>query len=300
MFRLLLVLNITDVILGSFLVVFHQYIHFHGQGKNSCIFYGTEQFLAVFIGTTSTIFTFFMSFDRFIFIRRPIFHAKWNDKLPVIKLMVAFSFTFGASAGVWTISIIYNNMSMDVNQRAVNLFTNLLVLFVIVLLAVLLMNLILTHYIRNQSKTMDELSGTRPRNYHSRATKTVIWISVVQIFTLLPPVIAFSIVINIFGKETYEDEVDLIYYVTSWLMVPVILNSILNAIVYYSRNKKLQKFFKKQISNNFFSIISKMFWKTDDTKNTTPTRVATITSSFGNENLVMTTPDLQMRFMSKQ
>ena len=81
--------------------------------------------------------------------------------------------------------------------------------------------------------------------YHEKATKTVLVISFVQISTTLPLVVSFARNIVLLATDQHEEKIEHLYYATNWLRVPVIMNSMLNAVVFVGRNQKIRMFYKK-------------------------------------------------------
>ena len=93
-----------------------------------------------------------------------------------------------------------------------------------------------------------------PRNeYEARATKTVIVISFVQIVTTLPLVASFLKNIYLLASDQHIESIDQFYYTRNWLRIPVILNSISNALVFVYRSRKIMDVYKK-LFRRVFSI----------------------------------------------
>ena len=82
-YRLLLALGITDFMIGPTLVVYHLVIVNLGHESTDiyhCRLHTVEQILTAFLATASTLFTFFMSLDRYVSIKMTFWYAVINDR----------------------------------------------------------------------------------------------------------------------------------------------------------------------------------------------------------------------------
>lgn len=90
---------------------------------------------------------------------------------------------------------------------------------------------------------------TTTQVYQEKATKTILLISFVQILSTLPLVAAFAKTIYLLETDRFLERIEIMHYTINWLRMPIILNSILNSIVYVSRNKKILTLYKKIFYN---------------------------------------------------
>ena len=104
--------------------------------------------------------------------------------------------------------------------------------------------------VSSQTSSSPTMTTTgRSHNYQEKATKTVLAISFVQIVTTFPLVAAFAKNVFYLATDQIAEHIDDVYFTMNWLRVPIILNSILNAIVYVGRNQKISKLYKKMFNN---------------------------------------------------
>ncbi|XP_066930937.1 C-C chemokine receptor type 5-like [Clytia hemisphaerica] len=255
--KLFLVMAITDLTICIILPFVHEFnIHFD-TGKYTCTTYGVEQFFICFLGCSSTIFTFFITLDRFLFIRKSQWHQQMNDTYPIVMIMLVFTYIVSTGTGIAIFMLIYRHLHEQISKPSVVFFSALLVLYVFVLIAELTINISLIVYIRKQAKQLRNITNCQTsNNRHKKATKTVLMISFIQIITTLPPVHAFINVIIVFAREEHDKHMSRIYYMTTWLNIPIILSSLMNAIVFVHRNDKLKTFYKQKISKHKAALIS--------------------------------------------
>ena len=233
-------------------------VHLH-QFEHPCKGYSAEQFLAVFLGTSATILTSFICIDRYFFISRPYHNSGGSSSIggrrganqggSTVKLFAAYciiAYSIALAMGMTVVYIANGGGTF----RAATIFNIVsIVIYTVVLSASLVFNTLLVRYVRKQSNEIKRLSNTRDvvvvqRPYQNRATKTVLLISAIQIFTIIPWVISLAYMTFGFGEDGYVEYIDEIYYMHLWLKMPMFFNSFLNATVFIHRNQHLKKFYR--------------------------------------------------------
>ena len=241
-------MSMTDLTVGLFLMAYHVVLIKINTGNHTCTLIGIEQFFAAFLATCTVIITFFMTLDRYLFIKKTMFHSTVNEKYPVVKMIAIFTWLVAIAMATSIRELIYQDLIAKVSLSVIILFIILVIFYVIVLASVLAMNIALVRYIKIQAQQMRNLSNSlTSKRTHKKATKTVVWISFCQITTTIPPTCFFGKLIYFFATETDEQHFDEIYYMTTWLMAPIIVNSTLNAVVFISRNEKLKQFYRQKL-----------------------------------------------------
>eukprot|EP00111_Clytia_hemisphaerica_P020373 TCONS_00060010-protein len=220
--RLLTALSIGDLLTA--LVHIPTHITFTHLQRKSCIGYSMESFFAVFLGTSATIITSAMCLDRYLFISRPYKHPKTGTSkyLVIVYLVLAYSISLSLAISVVIVAL------SDFGFRLATIFNIISsTIYVLILLTSLVVNTLLYSYIRNQTKEIKRLSNShiQQRGYKRKATKTVLIISIIQIFTITPWVISLIYMTVEFGEKKYLEYMDTIYYAHVWLRMPVFLNS---------------------------------------------------------------------------
>ena len=267
-------MSLTDLTIGFFLMVYHEILIKINTGNKACTLIVIEQFCAAFLATCSVVITFFMTLDRYIFIKKTSIHAKVNEKYHVVAIIATFTWIVAIGISTSLFNLIYEDLITKVSRNVIIFFITLIVLYVIVLISVLALNITLVRYIRGQAQQISNLSNNRTsKSTHKKATKTVIWISFFQIMTTIPPTCFFGKLIYFFGTETQEQHFDEIYYMTTWLMAPIIMNSTLNAIIFISRNDKLKQFYRKKLCTRRYNIHERSSPKQVSVESTSKTSV---------------------------
>lgn len=156
------------------------------------------------------------------------------------------SFSIALALGITVVTIANGNSDF----RAATIFNIVSIgIYILMLLASLVFNTLLVQYVYNQAKEIRRLTKIDDvivvqKPYRNRATKTVLLISGIQIFTIMPWVISLAYMTFEFGENRYVEFIDEIYYMHTWLKMPMFLNSFLNAVVFIHRNQHLIKFYR--------------------------------------------------------
>lgn len=261
-----MVLSVGDILTALVYIPTHiANVHLLTQVKDPCTVYSIEQFIGVFLGTSATILTSIICMDRYFFISRPYrntgasvntlssksssTHADKSGR-KLFALYCIFSFCVSLALGI-TVATIANGNS---NFRAATIFNIVsIVIYIVMLLASLVFNTLLVRYVHKQSKEIRRMTKADgivvvQKPYRNRATKTVLMISGIQIFTIMPWVLSLAYMTFEFGENSYVDFIDEIYYMHTWLKMPMFLNSFLNAVVFIHRNQQLMKFYRALLS----------------------------------------------------
>ena len=257
-----MILSIGDILTALIYIPVHVTNVHLSQVKDPCIGYSIEQFIGVFLGTSATILTSIICMDRYFFISRPYRntgtsvnasssrpsssnHAdRSTRKLFATYCILAFSIALALGITIVTIANGSNNF------RAATVFNIVsIVIYILMLFTSLIFNTLLVRYVYKQAREIKRM--TRSDNvivvqkpYRNKATKTVLLISGIQIFTILPWITSLAYMTFEFGEDGYVEFIDEIYYMHVWLKMPMFLNSFLNAVVFIQRNQHLLKFYR--------------------------------------------------------
>jgi len=244
--KFLLFLGIGDLVAGIVLIPTHITI-VHLQ-RYSCIGYSIKQFFEVFLSTSATILTLFMGLDRYIFISNPYLHTACKNKVPVLSIYLTMTYIISIAFGGSVVALIYSTVSL----RFATIFNLVSVsMYLLVLSSSLFVNGLLLNHIRKQTMQIRKLSNTHIQSsYQQRATKTVALISCIQFLTISPWIISLAYMTFEFGEHEYIKNANVIYYIHSWLKMPMLLHSFLNSSVFMYRNKVLVKFIKLRFRIN--------------------------------------------------
>ena len=245
--KFMMALSVGDLVAALALIPTHIAI-VHLQ-RFSCIGYSIKQFFEVFLGTSATLLTFGMGFDRYLFISKPHLHSSLESKVPPV-LLIGFVviYTISFAFGGCVVALVYSSASMRF-ATVFNLVS--IVVYVLVLSSSLLVNGLLLSYIRKQTKQIRRLSNTHIQSsYQQRATKTVAFISCIQFMTIAPWLISLLFMTFGIGEDEFILHADTIYYVHLWLKMPMFVYSFLNSLVFLFRNRVLVKFIKSKICKN--------------------------------------------------
>ena len=239
-------LSIGDLLTALIHIPAHIIIVHISHLESPCKCYSIEQFLAVFLGTSATALTFFICLDRYFFISRPYNNSgtstsnQGHSKKKLFSVYCAISYSIALPMGLVVTVIATGNGSF----RDATVFNIVSIsIYVVILVSSLVFNTLLISYVRKQSKEITRFSQIQ-RPYRNRATKTVLLISVIQLFTIAPWVISLAYMTFEFGETGYVENLDQLYYMHVWLKMPMFLNSFLNAAVYINRNQHLIKFYR--------------------------------------------------------
>ena len=203
---------ITDLTIGFFLMVYHEVLIKINTGNHTCTLIGMKQFCAAFLASCSVIFTFFMTLDRYIFIKKRTLHAIANEKYPVVKIIAVFTWLVAFAMAMCLFNLIYKDFITKVPRRVITFFVFLIILYVIVLASVLIMNTVLVRYIKEHARQMSNLSNSQTsKRTHKKATKTVIWISLFQMITTIPPTCFFGKLLYVLATDTHMQHFEEIY-----------------------------------------------------------------------------------------
>lgn len=214
-------------------------------GEISCDGYSFEQFIGVFLGTSASALTFGMSIDRFIFVKKPFFHQRLVNSTPAAFVFFIIVYTISAALSIFVVILVnFGDISMTSKFNIVSICLLFMFLF-----SSITVNISLVCYVRQKNKEIQRLSQNRLQQRNQvRTIQTVFIICTVQLLTISPWIISLSYMTFYFSDNDFLEEKDTIYYVHTWLKMPMLLNSGLNAAIFFWRSKKICRYYKNSFN----------------------------------------------------
>lgn len=248
-------LSVGDILTALIYIPTH-IIVVHLASTNSCTGYSIEKFNGVFLGTSSTILTSIICMDRYFFVKRPYRNSLGSTQLTtnqqgilakrVFVIYGTVTYTIALSLGITVTFIANGTISFRTAATIFNIVS--IAVYTSALLVSLVFNTLLVLYIRKKSREIKRQPSDEDTSYQTKVTKTVLMISGIQFFTIIPWVIALIAMSIIFTKRHYFKYATEIHYMHIWLKMPMFLNSSLNAVVFICRNRSLMGFYRSLLT----------------------------------------------------
>ena len=235
-------LSVGDILTALINIPSH-IIAVHLMPDDTCNVLGIEHFIAVFLGTSATILTSCICMDRYIFISRNRRSTSNQTRLPIGKLFVLYctiAYVIAVAMSIAVLFIINGKMNFE---EAYTFNKVSIAVYSLILLVSLVFNVLLVRFIQRQSKEIKRHLDVKAAR-QNKATKTVLIISAILTFSIMPMGIGLAIMTFFFTEEEYVENLSMNYYIYIWLRMPMFLNSFLNAIVFIYRNRPLIVFFR--------------------------------------------------------
>ena len=218
-------LSVGDILTALISIPSH-IIVVHLMPDDTCNMLGIEHFIAVFLGTSATILTSCTCMDRYIFISRNHRSTSNQTRSPLGKLFVLYctiAYLVALTMSIAVLFIINGKMNF---QEAYTFNKVSIAVYSMILLVSLVFNILLVRFIRRESKEIKRHLDVKKAR-QNKATKTILIISAIQTFSIMPMGITLAIMTFVFPEEEYVTNLSENYYIYIWLRMPMSLNSCL-------------------------------------------------------------------------
>lgn len=183
-----------------------------------------------------------ITLDRYLMMVKNEFHHKWfsDDKNLTLMLIVSLEIVLSFGLAVW---YVLTTQSVDPRDSGV-FFISLSCYQFVVLSSVVVLNVMMVRHVKNSRKN----TSLTTTNHHNRAenilSRTVSLISLALIICYTPGTIATGIggFYSLYSKD--RDSLRKVSISLIYCILPTQINSSVNAIIYLSRNKRIQSYYK--------------------------------------------------------
>ena len=238
--KLFLLLCTSDLLAGVVLMPLQIYFVNHVTDM-SCLHTAVRAFWNAFPAILSGTNILVITLDRFLMMVKNEYHRKWfSDESHLLMFIVFVEIALSFGLALW---YVFTTQSMDPRDSAV-LFISLSFYQFIILSSVVILNIIMVRHVKD-SKKGTTLTFT---NHHNRAenilSRTVSLISLALIICYTPGTLAMGIggFYALYSKD--RDSLRKVTISLIYCILPTQINSSVNAIIYLSRNTRIQLYYR--------------------------------------------------------
>lgn len=247
--KLFLCQSFSDLVTGILTVPIQIGMVINGS-KSNCTLVSIQAFFNAFSPSLSMMLLMVISLFRYALITKNSKAMKLTSP-SAVKFILIIQVLISLCYACWYCYI--SRLTRQLHHVIFLIFSSVYVICIVT--GMIVINLRLLFHINKTSKNSALRQNSNIVQYHTKATKTILIITVVAILCYLPlivlfPFVGFLIVTNDPRSHYYN-------YMLPWAHAPIVYNSGINSIVYISRNggvlKYIKMFFTKTVAQDNFS-----------------------------------------------
>jgi len=235
--KLFLFLCLSDLLTGCVLMPVQIY-YIHLVPNITCVQAGVRAFWSSFPLILSGTNILVITLDRYLMMVKNHFYRKWFSGKYLLVNMVLLEICISLGWALW---YVFGTQTLDTNIYAA-LFIGLCLYQILLLTSVFILNLKMVSEVKLSRKNTTLTNNNRAEKVLS---KTITMISIALVVCYTPSTIATGVAgfYTLYSKN--RTHLNIVTTVLVYCLVPMQINSALNAVIYLVRNSRIRGFYKR-------------------------------------------------------